>query len=59
MNRPEAYKDQFTPHVWFESQLKDYEVYETDTVFIMLEVCDLEHNFVINEYKAIYNSMIN
>jgi hypothetical protein len=59
MNKPHMYKDHLTGHKWFESQLKDYEVYETSTVFIMLEVCDLEHNFVINEYKAIYNSMIN
>jgi hypothetical protein len=44
MNKP-TYKDQFTPHVWYQSNLKDYEVYETAYVFIMIEVGDLQHNY--------------
>jgi hypothetical protein len=59
MNKPAPYKDQFTPHVWFQSHLKDYEVYETAYVFIMIEVGDIQHNYVINEYKEIYYDMIN
>jgi hypothetical protein len=59
MNKPALYKDQFTPHVWFQSHLKDYEVYQTADVYIMIEVGDIQHNFVIEEYKQIYYAMIN
>jgi hypothetical protein len=59
MNKPHMYKDHLTGHKWSESHLKDYEVYKTDVGLIMIEVGDIQHNYVINEYKEIYYAMIN
>jgi hypothetical protein len=59
MNMPHMYKDHLTGHKWSESHLRDYEVYQTAYVFIMIEVGDIQHNNIIEEYKEIYYKMSN